>query len=222
MWKPVFDFNISKCLLGTESYKKQISYLLWLIWYHSTHSWRVHSHLYITHSNFRLVNMFVLMVTEYLKRYHFSQVPFSSELVTNIMLLYSGDLNLTNFYFNNFSPSSDFIKGKTCIHCHVGSLGSSKFVRTPEGAQRAQRWVKCKGQHLRSFFKQGGRSSRGRTPKPGAPGCTCWASPLVPVLQLQRVHHVLSSMDLGVAVSPLQLQALWTRCSTFQPRRRGW
>lgn len=56
--------------------------------------------------------MFVLMATEYLKRYRFPQVLFSSALVTIIMLLYSEDWNLTIFYFDNFSPSSDFKREK--------------------------------------------------------------------------------------------------------------
>ena len=46
--------------------------------------------------------------------------------------------------------------------------------------------------------------------------------PLVSVLQLQRVHHVISSVRLGVTVSPFQLQALRPRSSTFEPRRQGW
>lgn len=47
-------------------------------------------------------------------------------------------------------------------------------------------------------------------------------SPLVSVLQLQRVDHVVSSVRLGVTVSPFQLQALRPRSSTFEPRRQGW
>lgn len=48
------------------------------------------------------------------------------------------------------------------------------------------------------------------------------ALPLVPVLQLQGVHHLISSVRLGVAVSPFELQALWPSSSTLEPGRQGW
>lgn len=131
MWKSEFDFNISKCLLSRKSYKKQIPYLLWLIWYHNTHSWRVHSPS-VHHPQQFQIGKHVCPDGYWI----FKEVPFSSALMTNIMLLDSGDLNLTIFCFDNFSPSSAFIKGKTCIYCHVGRSGCFKRRRTPEGEQR--------------------------------------------------------------------------------------
>lgn len=148
--------------------------------------------------------MFVPMVTEYLKRYYFSQVPFSSALMTNIMLLDSGDLNLTIFSFDNFSPSSALIKGKTCICCHVGRWGCLKHVRTPEGEQG----ILLSNMQEPSVNKEEGfqrTTSMRRTAKLDVPGMHAPRSPLAPVLQLQRVHQVTSGMRPGVTVSPLEL-----------------
>lgn len=132
--------------------------------------------------------MFVLMVTEYLKRHHFSQVLFSSALGTNVMLSYSGDLNLAIFSFDNFSPSTDFIMGKTRVHRHVGRSGPFRRLRTPEGEQTAQCWVKHESQ-LSPVLEQGRGFQKSSENEMTTNAVMCQASmhptsPLVPVFQL--------------------------------------
>lgn len=87
--------------------------------------------------------------------------------------------------------------------------------------------IKCRTQIQRKTFNEEEECSRGQrnkedfTPLAKATD-SLGPSPLVPVLQLQCVHHVIGSMRLGVTVSPFQLQALRPSSGTFEPRRQRW
>lgn len=72
--------------------------------------------------------------------------------------------------------------------------GPFKCLRTPEGEQRARWWVE--------LLEQGGVGV-GTGAVPGLARTCSSFSPLVPVLQLQRVHDIISSVRLGAPVSPL-------------------